>query len=193
MVRRVLAVLLAAVVLFVYQFSSWMFLGLHDGTLAAIPDEAAVAELLKSKNLQTMVYVYPWMQQADGQLDEAGMARHRQGPVFSIFYQAHGGEPMSPQVMGIGFGINVVAALIAVVLTSLTLPSCPRYWQRLLVVTSLGVFEAVFAHFAMWNWMWFPWAYVQAMMLDGVIGWMLAGLVIAALVRPKGVAATPAG
>jgi hypothetical protein len=41
--------------------------------------------------------------------------------------------------------------------------------------------------------MWFPWAYVQAMMLDGVIGWMLAGLVIAALVRPKGGAATPAG
>ena len=39
-----------------------------------------------------------------------------------------------------------------------------------------------------WNWLGFPLEFSMPIALDGIIGWSLAGLVIAALIKLKAVA-----
>jgi len=48
----------------------------------------------------------------------------------------------------------------------------------------IGVFLAIQADLMLWNYMFFPLDHTLAMMLDAVAGWTLAGLAIAAVMRP---------
>ncbi|MEM7313055.1 MAG: DUF2760 domain-containing protein [Planctomycetota bacterium] len=50
---------------------------------------------------------------------------------------------------------------------------------------------AIIGHVSYWNWMPFPLDYTLAFVADVVIGWFLAGLAIAALVKPTAVTTTP--
>jgi hypothetical protein len=52
MIRILLGSLLSAVVLFVFGMASWMFLGLHEGTIRPLPDQSAVKDLLARLELQ---------------------------------------------------------------------------------------------------------------------------------------------
>lgn len=96
MVRILLGSLLSAVALFVFGMLSWVALGLHEGTIRELPDQSAVAATLGEQELVTGVYSYPAPRKAepgasaaDGQkaMDD-WIELRRQGPVFSVFYQA---------------------------------------------------------------------------------------------------------
>jgi len=52
----------------------------------------------------------------------------------------------------------------------------------------LGIFVSIVAHLTYWNWMGFPLDYTIAMMVDVIVGWILAGLGIAAVVKEKAAA-----
>ena len=56
----------------------------------------------------------------------------------------------------------------------------------------LGIFVALVGHASYWNWMRFPTDYTIAFIVDVIVGWTLAGLAIAAIVRPEAKAATAA-
>lgn len=190
MIRILLASLLSAIVLFVFGMASWMVFGLHGDTIRTLPDQAAVTAVLEEQKLTTGVYSYPMMvpspeapaaeqQQA---MDE-WQALRRQGPVFSVFYQAAGAEPFAPEVLGRGFAINFVCSLIAAALLWMAGGSLASYGQRVLFVALLGVFAAIFRDVALFNWMSFPWDYTQAMIVDVLISWVLAGLILGAIVK----------
>ena len=53
------------------------------------------------------------------------------------------------------------------------------------LVGLLGLFAALVTHVAYLNWMWFPVDHTLAMSADVVIGWLLAGLAMAAIVGPQ--------
>jgi hypothetical protein len=182
---------LSAVALFVFGMASWMVLGLHEGTIRKLPDQAAVAAMLEEQKLSTGVYSYPAMSQpvpgapaAEQQkaMDD-WMALRRQGPIFSVFYQAQGAEAFAPQVLGGGFGINFICSLIAATLLWMAGPSLASYGRRVLFVALLGVFAAIFRDVALFNWMNFPADYTHAMIIDVLISWVLAGLILGAIVK----------
>ena len=50
------------------------------------------------------------------------------------------------------------------------------------LVGLLGLFAALVTHVAYLNWMWFPVDHTLAMSANVVIGWLLAGLAMAAIV-----------
>jgi hypothetical protein len=68
-------------------------------------------------------------------------------------------------------------------------PSLAYYGQRVFFVALLGVFAAIFRDVALVNWMMFPWDYSQAMIVDVVISWVLAGLILGAIVKRPAAAA----
>jgi hypothetical protein len=86
-----------------------------------------------------------------------------------------------------GFVIDLMGSLLAVCLLSSVGPCGNSYWCRVGFVAGLGVFVAIMGHLSYWNWMHFPLGYTLAFMVDVTVGWTLAGLAIAALVRPQGV------
>ncbi len=176
-----------AVVYFVWGMLAWMVLPLHAPTVHGLPAESQVTQALTAQDLKTGVYVAPWSDNASemSDPDSTFMKNHLAGPIFSIYYQQQGAAPMNSRVLGVGFVIDLLAATLAAWLVS-SLGDCGRrYACRVGCVAGLGVFVALIGHASYWNWMHFPWDYTLAFMIDVIVGWTLAGLAIAAWVRPS--------
>jgi hypothetical protein len=187
MTRIILAGIVGAVIYFVWGMAAWMVLPLHGPSLAGLPDQNAIRAAFQSQDLQTGVYVIPWSDNADDwqQPESEVNQMHRAGPLATIFYQQAGSELMPPRILVVGFFIDLLAAMLAACLLSATLVNCPSYAQRVGFVLGLGIFVALIGHVSYWNWMRFPTDYTIAFMIDVIVGWTLAGLAIAAIVRPE--------
>ena len=112
--RILIAGLLGAVVLFVWGFVSWMFVGWHEATLSKLPDETVVLTYLREQVPEPGVYVFPYMPEdmSDDAAVAANEALHKQGPV-GLLSVGPGGDAMPPTMMATGFGINLIVSLIA--------------------------------------------------------------------------------
>jgi hypothetical protein len=166
---------------------AWMALPLHTPTIAGLPNETEVTAILKGQNLNTGVYTAP-MWESDADMSDAESKfyqNHLAGPVYSIYYQRDGMVPMGPKVLMMGLVIDFLAALlVAMLLAAAASGCCKSYGYRVGFVVGMGMFTALIGHVSYWNWMNFPLDYTVAFVIDNVVGWTLAGLVIAAIVTP---------
>ncbi len=187
--RILLGGVLGAVVLFLWGFVYWVHLSGALVPYKHMTDEAAVVEVLK-ENLETGIYWFPMPQHdPDATADEkqaameAYEAIHREGPLGAVIYQAKGREPMEVTVLVRGFVIDFASALLASILLCC---ACGKrgYAARVAFVFGLGLFVAVSVHLIAWNFMLNPMGFTLLKIGDSVVGWLLAGLVIAAVVKP---------
>ena len=187
MKRTMIAVVAGTIVYYIWGMMAWMALPIHTPTIAGLPDEAAVTDALKAQNLESGVYVIPWSDNEDEWSDPNSqwMKNHLAGPLYTIYYQNEGGQPMASATLIGGFIIDLCAVALAVSLLSCTSGCCQSFAGRVGFITGLGVFVALIGHVSYWNWMNFPTDYTVAFIIDVVVGWALAGLVIAAIVKPK--------
>jgi len=186
MVRILIAAAIAAVIYQAWLFSSWMVWNLHGGTLGPLPDAAPVTEALQRQDLADGVYVRPFTENSDefGDPESEFTQQHLAGPIFTIYFQREGGPPMPPRMFAVALGMNFFAAAIVGALLSCTGGCCRGYLARVGFVLGIAVFASIVTHGAYWNWMGFPTHYTAIFIVDLLVGWTLAGLVIAALVRP---------
>lgn len=191
MLRVFFGGLLAAVVVFAYLMASWMVLDFHRGTIHPLPAAWQTVLTAGDQDAQSGVYAAPMPPASDPtaspeelqrRLDEF-MAQHRRGPLVTVMYHLDGAEPFSSELLAKGFGIDVLAAWIAAVILHLGRSAFYSYGHRVVVVTLLGVFTAVVAHGGYFVWMSFEWSFTLAMACDVVVSWLLAGLVLAAIVK----------
>ena len=186
MVRIIIAGVLGAVVYFAWGMAAWMLFPLHQPTIKRLPAEQTITGALTRQPLETGVYRVPFGNpDAWNDPNSEFMQNHRAGPIYSIYYQKEGSVPMNSGVMLRGFGIDLLATLLAACLLSSTGGCCRGYACRVGFVMGLGIFVALVGHASYWNWMNFPIDYTLAFMADVTIGWALVGLVMAAIVRPQ--------
>jgi hypothetical protein len=88
---------------------------------------------------------------------------------------------MSPRQLGGELATNIIAALVAAILVSMMIGS---WLKRALAVALLGVFGVASVLLSYWLWYGFPGAFVVGQTVTEVVGWFLAGLVIAKIVKP---------
>lgn len=183
--RIFLGALAGGVVYFVWGAFSWMVLPWHNATLKDLPGEDTILPVLRQNIGETGVYCFPGMQ--DACRDAAAMkdfeSRHRAGPVGWIVYQARGLEPMPTSTLVKGFILDLFAALLAALVLAAT--KVGGYTTRALLVTALGLFAGLVSHVSQWTWMSLPAGFALNMVADLVVGWLLAGLAMAAIVREK--------
>jgi hypothetical protein len=98
-----------------------------------------------------------------------------------IIYHDEGDIPVSPKKLSVQFLSNVLAAGIVSYLLSLAIAT---YWKRVGLAALLGIFGLFTISSIYWNWYGFPNAFFLAQAVDMVVGWSLAGAVIAKLIPP---------
>lgn len=190
-----MASVLGGLAAFVWGNVSWMVLPWHNWTIKnmTIEGEAAVSEALRAHAGADGVYTLPgYPMEEGGDAWDAWMERHRQGPIVLIQYRAEGAEPMTPAVMVTGLLISVIASAVIAVLLSMAGGSLNTWPRRMGFLALLGAFAALVSHGALWNWMYEPWDYALVMGLDIVATYLIAGSVVAAMVKPRGPDAEPA-
>ena len=88
-----------------------------------------------------------------------------------------------------GYALDVVGCGLIACLLCMASPALQSYGKRVVFVMLVAVFASVAGPLIEWNYWSYPADFAIPIFLDGVIAWSLAGLVIAAIVKPKPVAA----
>ena len=187
--RLIMGALLGGFVLFMWGAVSHMMLPIGTmGMKLGSGDDSAVASAMQQRFTQGEgVYITPGFDKAQ-QGDEAAMTawaeKAKAGPYALVMYHPDGvaSDPTMMRQLPIEFATNFFCALLASILIAAIGGS---YLRRVGMITLLGVFAGVAVLVPLWNWYYFPFDFVLGGLLCHALGWLLAGLVIAKVVKPS--------
>lgn len=191
MKRIIVAGLLGGAVVYLWSALSWSVLPYQAAKFRAIPNEQQVAEVLSTSLTSAGVYHYPAYPSAGASDEEvaAWTQRVERGPVIPLLVFNPGGSGSAVTSYVRAFVLDVMAALIVAMLLTLAVHSLRGYGQRVIFVTGIAIFAVLVTHLADWNWGMFPTSYVLPVAADIIIGWTLAGMVMAWRIKPEGLGA----
>jgi hypothetical protein len=182
---------LGGLVMFVWGAISHMALPLGEAGIRSVPaerEEALLSAMRESMN-ERALYFFPGLSRdATPAEQDAWAKRAKSGPIGIVAYNPVGAEQMTPRQLLGELGFNMLACLAAS-FAMLHVPLGVGYGRRVAVVASFGFFATMAIDGSYWNWYGFPTAYLAAQLVDGVVGALIAGLVIARVVRPLPAAA----
>lgn len=187
--RIVLAALLGGLTLFAWGAFSHMVLKLADSGLRLAPQAPADQAMLDAMSAtlpESGLYMFPGMDEArrgDPVAMEEWTERTKTNPHGLIVYNTTPYGGMGRQ-LGMELVTDIGVALLAAILLSWALGCCGTYLGRVTFVTLLGLLVA-YRPVQQYNWFEFPGNYSFAQVLDGVLGFLAMGLVIAAFVKRK--------
>jgi hypothetical protein len=193
-VRILGGALLATVVLMGFGFAYWTQLPHRCRVLRPVLDHDKVVATLQAKLPATGVYFLPWSSDYEeppvpADAKETWLRRHKAGPLAMIFLRKEGFDPESPETMRNVYGAGALHFFVSALLADAMLAGSGcgqcRYLGRVGYVFGLGLFAAVAVKIAEPIWFAYPWDFPLFQAVYTVIGWLLAGIVVAAVVKTK--------
>jgi hypothetical protein len=185
MVRIVLAAVLGGLLMFVWGAVSHMLLPFDREALKPIPNEAAVMSTLGSNLNAPGMYAFPWTDMSGKATPEQQKAWQQQiasGPSGLLIYKPNGGEAMSPRQLISEFISNVLAAFFGALLL-IQLPG--GFGRRVLSMAAIGIAAWLSISVSQWTWYSFSTPFLIGDLADQFGGWLLAGIGMAALLKPR--------
>lgn len=171
MLRFLSTTFLAAVVLFMWGAITLLLVPGHADVVRKVADETAVLNVLKQHAPEGGVFSVP-VAHADYTATS---------PFAMVAYRPNGMGMSQGTVMLVSFGVSWLAAMLAGVL----LPKHePSYLKRVAFVGGLGVFATLVVHVSNWIWMGYSPGFTAMATFDLLVGWVLAGAVLARLAAP---------
>jgi len=172
--RVLLAGVVGAIAMFVWNFVAHDLLPLGEAGIKQIDNEQALLSTMKSTLSAPGMYMYPNMTK-DMSENEKKIAS---GPSGLLIYFPSRSFSF-PKMLAIEFVTELLQALIAVYLLSLT--SVGSFGGRLGFFALIGLLAAIATNVSYWNWYGFPDNYTCAHMLTEWVGYLCAGVVAAAM------------
>jgi hypothetical protein len=93
-----------------------------------------------------------------------------------------GRDPSLLKHLPIEAGTNIFCALLAAILVSQLRPG---FFRRVACVTLVGVLASILILVPYWNWYGFPTDFTLGQIAEQIVAWLLAGIVLALIVRPS--------
>jgi hypothetical protein len=191
MKQILLAAVLGGLTLFVWMYVAHDLLGLGEMGVGEIPDEAVVLNAMRGAIPEAGFYIFPGvglgpkatMAERKAVMPEY-MKKYEQSPHGVLVYHPASGPFQFGTALGREFALNVLQALLTAWLVA-GVASARGYSARVGVVVVAGVLAALSTNVEYWNWYGFPGNYVAGYMTTQIVGFVLAGLVIAGLVKNR--------
>jgi hypothetical protein len=179
--RLIIAALLGGLVVFAWGFVSHMMLPVGEmGHGMASNEEVVLSALQEGLPAREGVYHVPGLapeQYNDEAAAAAYTAKALASPNAVIIYQPVGrdGMDMTPQLVKEWVTNTLSALLVAWVLAL----GAFGFGKRVAIATAMGLFAWLVVSVPYWNWYRFPTDFTLGSLIGIVVGWFLAGLVIA--------------
>ena len=186
--KILLAGIFGGIAMFIWTSIAHLFLPLGEAGISEIPNESAVLSAMQSNiGDQTGLYIFPGMgagKNATSQEKNEAMkqmaAKAASGPSGILMY--HATRPFNfGKWMGIEFGTELLEAILVVFLLGQT--RIASFAGRVGFVFVAGVLAAVATNVSLWNWYGFPSIYIGSYMLTQIVGFFVAGIVAALVLR----------
>ena len=190
--RNILAAVLAGLAMFLWGFVSHVVLGLGEVGMRDLPGEEKTLPVLRDNIKEPGFYYFP----GEGGARTAATKEQREaatkawedkckaGPWGFVIYHPEGSVPMSPAQLGIQFLTDLVLGLLLAFGLNKTAASFTCFGSRVAFAALFGLVASVAFLLPYWNWYGFPANFVLASLADQVIAFSLAGLVLAAMIKP---------
>jgi hypothetical protein len=146
--------------------------------------EDAVLAGLRGHDLSPGLYFFPGMDMSKSMSKEqeaAWTAKFKAGPSGLLLLQPKGGEPMEARQLLLEFFSTALCAIIAATILATTIGSVTC---RAVMVAMMGLFGWLALSVSQWTWYHYPFSFIALDLIDQAVGWLLAGFVIAKLVKP---------
>jgi len=186
MKRTLLAGILGPVVAFIWSAIVHMnpVTGMLGLSMMDAQAEEAVATALKGNVQQPGLYFFPGcdMKNMTKEQEAAWTAKHKAGPVGLLLYDPAGRDPMDmTRQLLVEFLATLLCGLIAAYILSTTVGSLRC---RATMVAMMGLFTWLAISVSQWTWYQFPFSFIALDAIDQVIGWLLAGFLMAKMIKP---------
>ncbi len=179
--------LVGALVVYVWGALSWMVFPWHQNCFHKFTDEESVADAIKENAPADGVYVLPNTlgytdQTSKGEISR-GLEMMEKGPFVFASVRKGGVGKMDATPFLLCLLTDIIGALIVTWMLMQT--KGMKFKRQVGFVTLFGVGVGVLSQMPIWTWWGFPCCYVLTNFADYVIGWFLAGLVIARINKAK--------
>jgi hypothetical protein len=190
--RILLAGLLGAIAMFIWSAVAHMMTPLgHAGmNYKELPNESAMLDAMKTGvGDKAGLYLLPGMAVGDNPTHEEekeAMKSYEEklakNPSGLLLYHPAGSRPMDMvRFLTIEFLKQLLVSILAVVLLAQT--RIATYVGRVGFVFVVGLVAAITTNVSYWNWYGFPGAYTGPYMIIEIVGFLVAGLAAALVVR----------
>ncbi len=182
--RILVAGILGGIEMFVWSSIAHMATPLANIGFSQMSHEQGVLDALKQGvGDKAGLYYFPWVDPSDPKMMEKSARLMKTNPSGMLIYQPAGATFTMAPLLVKEFAKELAQSLIAAFLLSLA--ALTGYFARLGFVVTVGVFAALGQNTSYWIWYGFPGNYTLAQIVIGLGEAIAAGLVIAALVKPK--------
>ncbi|QVL57264.1 MAG: hypothetical protein KFB93_07740 [Simkaniaceae bacterium] len=191
MFRIIVGGVLGAIVAFVWSFVSWMVLPWHNVSMNKFTNQEFVSWVVKENAPKSGVYVAPYYDSKEANLTpeeikqsfDKEKAAFEKGPFIFAQVNLKGMDPSNPWTYVFSFLTQFVGAAL---ISWLLLQTSFGYGKRLMFVTVIGLLVGVLGFVPDWNWFGAGYKFTLVMIADLIATWFLAGIVLAAYVKPRG-------
>ncbi len=194
--KKLLAGVLGGLAFFLWSFVAHDVLPMGKAGIKEIPNEQAVLDSMKANMPENGLYLLPGLGVPEGatraqQAAAMGARMHKveTGPSGLLVY--HPSLQFSfGKALIVELGTNILQILLAVMLLSQT--SLVSFAARWRFITLAGILAAISTNISYWKWYGFPGSYTVAYVCTVAMGFVFAGLIAAAIVKPGAAASTTA-
>lgn len=165
MTKTIVGALLAGAVLFLVSALSWMVLPFHANTMTGFADDKAVNDVIRKNAKTSGVYLSP-----------SDKDRMGNSPIIYAAIRVEGMTSMTKPMI-VGFLVDVFSALLVSWLLLQT--AGQSFGGRVAFVVVVGLAAGVMTRLPDWNWWGFTPGYTLVAIMELVVGWFLAGLLLA--------------
>jgi hypothetical protein len=187
--RRLLAGILGGLAFFAWSSLAHVVLPLGQTGIQEMPNDRAVMAVMKSNIADDGFYFFPGTGLPPTATQSQKMAAMRDleskpyvGPVGILIYHPAKSLALNPGQLLTECVTNIVQVLLAVLLLGMT--SLASFAARWRFVTVAGVLAAISTNISYWTFYGFPGNYTMANICIIAMGFVFAGLVVAAIIKP---------
>jgi len=144
--------------------------------------EDTVLAALKSNVTEPGLYFFPGMDMSKKMTkaeEDAWTAKYKNGYGLLLFHPA-GGAPMEPKQLIVEFVSTLGCACLAACILGSLVGTCGCRASK---VAMIGLFGWLAISVSQMNWYGFPFAFIAVDLIDQAIGWFLAGLLMAKMIK----------
>jgi hypothetical protein len=189
MIRKLLAGVLGGIAFFAWSSLAHVVLPLGQTGIQEIPNEQAVVGGMKANITADGFYYFPGTGLPPTATQSEKMAamkakadNHYAGPGGILIYHPTQSQDLQPVQLLTECATNIVQVLLAVFLLGQT--SLAGFVARWRFITVAGVLAAISTNVSYWTFYGFPGNYTLAYICIIAMGFVVAGLVAAAIVKP---------
>ena len=170
MKKWIIGSLVGAIIVFAWQVSSWMFLGIHDKAMKYHPAQDKIMEVLTANITEEGHYMMP--NTPTKKEHEALMESMKGKPWASIIYHKSLNMEMTMPMIR-GFLVNLVLVLLLVII--LTKGGMPGFSGFVTGSLGVGVFTFLWGPYMGHVWFELPWHMIRGDIIDAIVAWGLCG------------------